>query len=164
MVRTRQLIITKKIYMQKFCSKCDSKKDLTEFYAGCFCCKACKKVLSKKNREENPDLYRKIDRDYRVSHRKQKRADASRYQKLHPERVAAWWKVHKAIREGNILRPNRCQDCGKKCGKIPGGSSEIIADHFKGYAKANQLDIEWICRKCDGKRRSERRQNGSAFL
>ncbi len=65
-----------------------------------------------------------------------------RYRKRHPERVRAQWRLSKAVRDGRVERPDRCQDCDKRCKP-------------QGYMKDPQqaLEVDWLCRVCHMKRR-----------
>jgi hypothetical protein len=50
---------------------------------------------------------------------------------------AASAKVGWAVRRGVLIRPARCQDCGRRC--FPDA-------HHEDYSKP--LEVEWLCRKC----------------
>lgn len=48
--------------------------------------------------------------------------------------------VHRAVKCGLLVRPDRCADCGT-VGRVEG-------HHFLGYAKEHWLDVRWLCRSC----------------
>ena len=55
--------------------------------------------------------------------------------------------VNHAIEAGRLARPDTlpCFDCGKQAKEY---------HHYRGYSKANQLDVRAMCRKCHGKHHS----------
>lgn len=50
----------------------------------------------------------------------------------------------KAVRDGVLVRPDRCELCGS-------ARKPISAHHYKGYAKRYWLTVQWLCRACHGK-------------
>lgn len=54
-----------------------------------------------------------------------------------PERVAAHRAVEKALRRGELARPDACAECGKAC--------KPDAAHTD-YDRP--LDVRWLCRRC----------------
>jgi hypothetical protein len=98
---------------------------------------------AKRNRASNRHRMRNLAR-YAEAQR--------RYQKKHPERVAARVKetrkrnlparharmaVYKAIRAGKLVRPDSCSECGKV--------TKIHA-HHPNYAE--KFNIIWLCQAC----------------
>lgn len=57
----------------------------------------------------------------------------------------AYRQVRSAIASGVLVRPDRCQKCGKPDTKCADGRS-IIQAHHHDYSRP--LDVEWICAKC----------------
>lgn len=55
--------------------------------------------------------------------------------------------VAKAIQEGKLTRPKKCEKCGEEPGNDIGGKSKIVAHHHKGYE--NPLDVQWLCQRCN---------------
>jgi hypothetical protein len=53
------------------------------------------------------------------------------------KRVSACAKVGWAIRNGTLVRPGRCEDCGTRC--FPDA-------HHEDYDRP--LEVEWLCKKC----------------
>jgi hypothetical protein len=67
--------------------------------------------------------------------------------------------VHKAIRRGDLIRPDACVKCGLQAGDVipwpwpldgmpPRVVGLIHAHHHKGYAHEHWLDVQWLCRSC----------------
>jgi hypothetical protein len=57
-----------------------------------------------------------------------------------PEKVRAQAEVSKAIRHGELIRPEQCENCGRTC--------KPQAHHHLGYAKEHWLHVQWLCRSC----------------
>ena len=53
-----------------------------------------------------------------------------------------------AVKRGEVSRPDRCQECGKRPDRF-GRMEAHHSDH------ALPLDVEWLCSKCHGKRNFE---------
>lgn len=72
--------------------------------------------------------------------------------------------VNRAIRRGEITRPELCSECGAKPERGSDGRSCIHAHHHKGYE--HPLDVEWLCPKCHFKHdpRPSGARNGRAVL
>lgn len=57
----------------------------------------------------------------------------------------------KAVRAGQVIRPNACEQCGK----VPRSDAERIEGHHGDYGKP--LDVAWLCIQCHrGRHRIER--------
>jgi hypothetical protein len=67
---------------------------------------------------------------------KSKRAWAERNR----DKKQAGWHVWKAVKDGILIRPNECQNCGKDC--------KPHAHHYMGYAPEHRLDVLWLCTSC----------------
>jgi len=147
----------------KKCSRCKKILPLDCFYpdrprapkvsSRCILCEKDKyKEYITKNREK--ESARKLR--WAKDNREKKIASNKRYKEKHPDRILANDKFRLAFQKKLIKRPDICHDCGKKCGKLPNGQSEIKADHYKGYAKKYWYTVQWVCRRCDGIRNSIR--------
>ena len=53
--------------------------------------------------------------------------------------------VRKALRQGTLKRPKKCEHCGRS-GKASDGRAYIHAHHYKGYTRP--LDVQWLCPLC----------------
>jgi hypothetical protein len=61
------------------------------------------------------------------------------WRKKHPGRKSAHGKVQRAVKNGVLVRPKACQECGKR-------TSLLDAHHDQGYAMP--LRVRWLCKKC----------------
>lgn len=59
---------------------------------------------------------------------------------LFRQKTAARKAVQQALLTGHLKRPKRCPECGRRV--------RLHAHHHKGYDKANQLAIRWLCPIC----------------
>lgn len=117
---------------EKECSKCLIIKPLDNFYKASdrkdghrANCKDCHGKHMKSLAKNNGDHYLT-----RI---------AKRYIDKFPLRKKARNAVAYAIRVGNLIRPNRCESCEKKC--RPQG-------HHDDYSKL--LIVRWLCALCHG--------------
>lgn len=58
------------------------------------------------------------------------------------KRHAAQDAVKYAVRIGKLQKPTKCSACGKE--------KKLYGHHHKGYAKANRLNVVWLCSVCHG--------------
>ena len=61
----------------------------------------------------------------------------------YPERKHARDAVYRAVKEGRLIKPDRCEDCGAT-GRIEG--------HHHSYEPEHWLDVKWVCKRCHNKR------------
>lgn len=155
---------------EKKCFVCDNTKLLSDFYKhpgmtdGCLGkCKECCKMYIKKRRELNVQYYREHDKrryrkDPRVRdrHRKYEKTDAGKaslsksskkWTANNPEKRKAHHKVNNAVRDGKLIKPDKCQCCNNK-GRLEG--------HHEDYSKP--FDVIWLCRLCHTKIHREANQ------
>lgn len=155
----------------KTCFKCGTEKPLSEFYkhkqmgdGHLGKCKECTKDDVRNHREENIEKVRAYDRSrgnlpHRVAARKEYSmtpngiAAAMRSQikqrKEHPEKYKAHGKVSNSIRDGRLIRPDKCSVCGMGC--------KPHAHHWS-YDEEHWLDVEWVCVNCHIDIHCERRE------
>jgi hypothetical protein len=62
------------------------------------------------------------------------------------KREAAWMRARAALRNGELVRPTRCEDCGAEPPPTAAGNSQICAQWKNGFA--NWMDIHWVCFTC----------------
>ena len=131
--------------MVKECFRCRELKPIDAFYRHPTMadgrlgkCKECTKADSTANRKDNLPQVQDYDRKRaKGPHRKAQEADRQRRQRRdHPEKNAARCAIRRAIRNGNLVRPEVCQRCG---GLAPEA-------HHAAYRR--QLDVDWLCFKC----------------
>ena len=142
----------------KTCSKCKQSLPVNEFYRDASRrdglankCRACQnargKIYMKEyvRRESSRELHRAANQRHNSKpYVKAKRREYERVRRKNPEHLIkekAYSAVRSAVRSGELERPENCSDCGIEC--IPHG-------HHEDYLK--QLDVEWLCRICHGKR------------
>lgn len=77
-----------------------------------------------KRRRENPESFRKRERKYQQS-------------RLMTQKTAARNILNAAVRSGEVVRPEICEDCGKK---------KKITGHHEDYLKP--LHVQWLCHLC----------------
>lgn len=120
---------------RKYCSRCKRTKDdgVERFRAQyryttadgtektSWYCRDCKK--------DNNDEY--YDKDYFREYLKN-------YDGYDPKKQRAHTKVYRAIKSGELERPDECQNCGRSDRRIEG--------HHEDYSKP--LDVTWLCTPC----------------
>ena len=93
-------------------------------------------------REKNPETNRENNAKWRAENKDKISLMKREYKQKNRERILARKKTYRAIKSGEIKRPNACSMCGKP-GKIEA--------HHEDYSK--QLNITWLCALCHGKTR-----------
>jgi len=70
--------------------------------------------------------------------------DGARYSRIqrgrYPERKHARDAVYRALKDGRLVKPERCERCGEIKHNLQG--------HHKSYEKDRWLEVEWLCIKC----------------
>ena len=144
--------------MTQICKACGEAKSADEFYkSNKSKCKDCVKEMVRANRMANAEYYREYDRQrfqddprVRERHRRYQATKAGKeavnrarkkWLSENPEKRAAHVILGNRVRDGHIVKPDTCQDCGAG-GRIHG--------HHHDYAKP--LDVEWLCALCHAKR------------
>lgn len=111
----------------KTCNHCQTSKPDSDFYAKTPT--RCKECVSK------------IVCDWAVNNKERKYRTNQVWRKKNATRLRMMARAHqvvfKAIKNGKLVRPTTCQQCG--------GSSKIEASH-SDYSKP--LDVVWLCIKC----------------
>jgi len=74
---------------------------------------------------------------WRIDNAEQYRLSIRLWQARNREKINVHAKVHRAVKNGSLVRKECCERCGLKC-KTEG--------HHKDYSKP--LDVMWLCRKC----------------
>lgn len=130
----------------KICFKCNTYKDLTEFYnhkqmvdGKLNKCKECTKKDVATNYSKNRTYYSRYDQQRYQT--KERRARQLQYQinrrRNNPLKYKAWTKLNHAVRDGHIIKPDICSKCG---------SDRNIEGHHDDYSKP--LEVKWLCFKC----------------
>ena len=139
----------KEIKMLKKCFKCGVPKERSEFYAhprmadGLIGkCKKCNKQDNNQNRAKKLEYYREYDRErysndpIRHEYNDKKSAES---RKKHPSHSRAHCAVARAVKNGRLLRPNKCSVCDAE-GKLHA--------HHDSYLKEDYLKVTWLCTPC----------------
>lgn len=134
------------------CTKCETDKPLSDFYAKDRRCKECRCAIVRANRLENLEKYREYDkarsmRPDRVEARKAYReTDAGKaavarahaaYQSRAPERRAAHIAVGNAVRDRRLTPWAVCS--------LPDCECTEVEAHHPDYSRP--LDVVWLCDK-----------------
>ena len=153
--------------MVKTCFKCGNEKPISEFYRHPQTndgflgkCKECTKSDVTKKRSENLDRYRKYDRDRNtLPHRLeaiktyQKTEEGKkvhikanrRFIEENPEKRQAHIALNNAVRDGKLVKPSTCDDCG---------FSGTLHGHHEDYTKP--LEVIWVCPPCHAQRHKKK--------
>lgn len=130
----------------KVCFKCDQNLPLTLFYKHRSMkdgrlnkCIECTKAEAVKHRLDNVERIREYDRKrYQDPKRKANVIERNkRYKALNPLKNRARYAVNNAVRDGKLVKPEECSECG---------SSGIIHGHHDDYGKP--LEVRWLCPVC----------------
>lgn len=130
---------------EKKCFKCGEVKCLADFYkhkkmadGHVNKCKECNKIDVKENRKLKISYYREYDlaRGNRLS-----REYCRNYRYEFPMKYAAHTFLSNAVRDGRILKPDNCEECGNEHAHIHG--------HHDDYAFP--LYVRWLCPPCHKK-------------
>lgn len=73
-------------------------------------------------------------------------------------------RVQQAIKRGDLVRPDLCQQCNTPGRQFKDGRASIQAHHYKGYDYP--LDVQWLCVVChfSHDKRANGERQGSARL
>ena len=146
--------------MTKQCFKCKKTLPLTMFYKHPAMadgrvnkCKECNKKDVRKNRLKNIDYYLEYDRARatlasRVK-AKQKYSQTEKGKSSHRKASCKWVEnnlqkrsasiiVNNAVRDGRLVKPTACGECGVEDKRIHG--------HHDDYAYP--MSVRWLCSKC----------------
>ena len=144
--------------MSRPCKDCGATPDVARFYAGVpQRCAECHKQSIRQNRAAKATYYQEFEamryvRDYEkrralnAAYAQTERGKAAirrgqlAYIARNPERRAAHISLGNALRDGRVIRPTECQDCG---------AMVRLQGHHDDYAKP--LDVRWLCVPCHTK-------------
>lgn len=126
--------------MKKLCKDCKKELDISNFYkhndnADGYLnkCKDCVRDRVQSHRNRNIDKVREYDRlRSNLPHRIERRKRRSRIYNI----------VRKAVRNGEIIKFDYCEDC--RC------SNKRLEGHHEDYRKPKE--VIWLCKSCHMKR------------
>lgn len=129
----------------KTCFKCNLEKPLDDFYnhpqtadGKLNKCKDCSKRDSRDRRIANIEYYRAYDRKRGSRQSAEYRRE---YRERNPKKYKAVTAVNNAVRDGKLVKPESCQECGIKT---------RIHGHHDDYDK--KLEVIWLCPVCHKER------------
>jgi hypothetical protein len=148
------------VHNSKQCFKCETVKPLSEFYKHKAMadghlnkCKECNKKDTKENYSKNSNYYKEYDRnrDKFPSRIELKKKYAETEEgKLNARKAKNKWTnenlikrsasiiIGNAVKNGKIIKPNNCQECGIEHDRIHG--------HHDDYNYP--MVVRWLCPKC----------------
>lgn len=163
----------------KVCRGCGAEKPLSEYYVHRAMadghlnkCKDCVKSRVKMHREENLESVMEYDRNrpnkrertkkqcIANKHRReigcpvfkeQERKRHKNYTTKYPEKKKATCAVNNAIRDGRLIKPSKCEHCGKE---------KKVQGHHHSYKEEYWLDVIWLCAKCHAEEHVRLRKEG----
>lgn len=130
----------------KHCFKCGLRKKRDDFYEHPMMddgklgkCKKCTKKDNHLNRLKRIDYYRRYDeKRSSLPHRKKLASEVStRWRKKFPRIKSMHKKVGRAVKNGKIIKPSACSNCGQKA---------WLNGHHPDYRKV--LYVQWLCVPC----------------
>jgi hypothetical protein len=120
---------------EKRCSKCGRVRKNSEFVrcknhpdGYSYDCKSCRRIYK--------ETHISVE-TIRASRRKYNKTEKGRAARK--GRSASWQKLHFAVKNGEIYRPENCSNCGKKC---------FVHGHHPSYEAQRALDVVWLCPSC----------------
>lgn len=133
----------------KKCCTCKELKPKSEFYADKrtsdglkYQCKRCHGITSVQSR--NLERHRTVNREFmrkaRAKDPDKFRARERSFCRRKDIRVQARAVVNNAVKNGQLKRPNNCQECGRE---------KRLTAHHNDYNKP--LEVRWLCYECHGK-------------
>lgn len=138
------------------CKTCGNEKSEDCFYkSNRSNCRECLKARAIQYRQDNIENVREYDRNRgQLEHRKlDAKNRSSKYAYLkrgkawrerNPEKYKAHNIANTAIRDGVLVKPNKCEKCSR---------DYKIQAHHDDYSKP--LDVKWLCTHCHGERHRE---------
>lgn len=95
-------------------------------------------------REKNASRFADGQRRWKAENRDRVNATQRRYEARHREKRSAHNAVYRALKRGDLTRPDACEGCGRSCKPQA---------HHDDYTKP--LDVRWLCPTCHGSEHKE---------
>ena len=131
----------------KTCSRCRRELAAEEFHRSQTYCKACQVAYNREYRLQRAESFRERHRQYTEAHLEQERARKVDYHQRNPEKRRAHRAVWRAVKNGSLVRPDHCSECGVSANEFR------IHAHHEDYGAP--LDVEWLCAPCHGARHAK---------
>lgn len=130
----------------KICTKCGVEKEELYFYK-CKAqksglkpsCKSCEAEYYRKYKQENPGVVEETKRRWVRNNRSRALEVQRNRRKRDAHKVKARSCVNHAVRDGRLLKPDSCSNCGKACNPEA---------HHHSYDESHWLDVAWYCTPC----------------
>ena len=137
-----------KKHPKKRCTRCRRLRIKTNFYPDrrekdglMRRCKSCYDMVTKGDYNDiNAQIYA---RRYYRKNKPKVLLKTQEYRKNYPDRINAHKAVHKALKDGILVKPDSCANL--KCSRKGVGRIEA---HHESYKKENWLDVIWLCSSC----------------
>lgn len=127
---------------RKYCPKCQATKPVGDFHR------------HRREKDGRQSHCKDCQRAHERANREKRAAYGQAYRQRHPKKRHARNAISNAIRDGELKRPDRCEDCGGV-----GQSDSGIQAHHEDYSKP--LDVKWLCRDCHSARHARMRTQGA---
>jgi hypothetical protein len=131
------------------CKECGERKVPDSFYRHKMMatgylsfCKDCVKERVRRHRVANLDRIQAYDRLRYKEPGPAARAAAAAHAWCHnhPDKRRTHYAVNNAVRDGRLIKPSCCEDCG--------GGERRIEGHHDDYGQP--LSVRWLCKPCHG--------------
>lgn len=138
----------------KCCKECSLPEGEVKFYSvshrTCIECSRGKaRQRYKADIKDSRRRSRLASRKYRITHREEISVRERAQRCLAKMKELARAAVARALADGTLVRPERCEDCNRR-------RKHLAAHHFS-YAYKYHLVVEWLCYECHQKADSKRR-------
>lgn len=132
---------------EKACTKCGEVKSLSEYHrhrgmkdGRAAACGSCQRAASRAWHKANPKRTARNRQRWKQENRAKVAAMSASWERKNPEKTRAQSTVAYAIKKGDLVRPDACEDCGESC---------MPHAHHPDYSKP--YEVMWLCRPCHGK-------------
>ncbi len=93
--------------------------------------------LVRRWKEQNHEYVLKYAREWRKKNQAERNSYLKKWRDRNHQKMLAHSAVERALVSGKLVKPKRCQSCGKK---------SPVDGHHADYAK--RLEVRWLCRRC----------------
>lgn len=133
--------------MEKACTKCGKTKPLDAFGPHKASkdgrqswCRRCSNEANKRWARENRERVKAGKKRYYEEHKDKYAEDRALYVKRNPEKIKARNAANRAVYQGALKKPDRCETCKRKT------PSRRLHAHHHDYSEP--LEVQWLCADC----------------